>query len=105
MEAYSHFRAYLHSDQLRWSQGIARGRPGDRITQELTRSPLDLKKIQQTGYQGIYIDRRGFLDRGAALEAHLQKITGTKPIVSPDKELSFFKARHSINGFNRRYSQ
>lgn len=90
---YDLFRGYLHSTHLNWSSGGMKGRPGDLFFRELFKQPIarQLEIIKRIGFDGIYIDRRGYEDRAAALEAELSKITGQPPaIVSADSNLVFF---------------
>ncbi len=90
---YALFRGYLHSTHLNWSYGGMKGRPGDLFFRELFKQPIarQVEIIKRIGFDGIYIDRRGYEDHGAALEAELSKITGQPPaIISADHNLVFF---------------
>ena len=46
--------------------------------------------LHQTGFQGIYIDRNGYADRGTALEAELSQVLSSTPVVSANGRLAFF---------------
>ncbi|HJT78580.1 MAG TPA: hypothetical protein VJ739_15350, partial [Gemmataceae bacterium] len=89
---YDHFRAYLHSHTLRWSYGAMRGREGDRELRELAAKPLPemVEAVARSGFGGIYLDRFGFTDGGARVEAELTRLLGTGPLVSGNGRLSFF---------------
>lgn len=90
---YELFRGYLHSSHLKWSYGGMKGRPGDLFFRALSKKPISdqVSEIKRMGFEGIYIDRRGYEDHGAALEASLSNITGGPPaLVSEDGELVFF---------------
>jgi phosphoglycerol transferase len=92
MTDYSHFRPYLHSKHLRWSYGAIKGRQGA-VWMEATSSlpvPQMVKAVAGAGYAGIYIDRYGYADHAAALEAQLAGLLGTTPIVSGDNRLCYF---------------
>ncbi|HVX59282.1 MAG TPA: hypothetical protein VHC19_01725 [Pirellulales bacterium] len=90
--AYDHLRPYLHSKQLRWSFGCMRGRQTDLWRRSLQTLPLPerLATIENAGFQGLLVNRRGFADSGQELERELQRLTGSAPIVSRDEELAYF---------------
>lgn len=92
MDAYEHFRPYLHSKTLRFSHGGMRGRPADRWHRAIQLLPIDkfLEAIINADFSAIYIDRKGYPDRGRQWEAELQERLGTAPLVSGDDEHSFF---------------
>ncbi|HEV3345144.1 MAG TPA: hypothetical protein VG125_32505, partial [Pirellulales bacterium] len=58
MDAYEHFRPYLHSQSLRFSHGAMRGRDGDRWHRSIQGLPIDefLSEVEEAGFQAIYID-------------------------------------------------
>src|SRR5262249_5192217 len=91
MLAYEPLRAYLHSKTLRWSHGGMKGRHGDSwYIATSTKPPSELiKTLASAGFSGIYIDRFGFVDRGAQLEAELSRLLNTRPLVSADARYSF----------------
>lgn len=93
--AYALFRGYLHSTSLRWSYGGMKGRKGDLFFRNLSVQPLanQIKAIKPLGFNGIYIDRRGYADRGKSVEAELKKILSVNPLVSEDENLVFFPWR------------
>jgi hypothetical protein len=94
MVDYDLFRGYLHSDDLRWSYGFMKGRPGD-PSPELAEEPTAqmVRDVAAAGYDGIYVDRFGYEDSAAKLEQELAAATGEQPIVSPNTRLSFFALR------------
>ncbi len=94
MLVYAHMRAYLHSGSLRWSYGSMKGRPADWL------APLAGASLSKTvgrarglGFRGVYVDRFGYGDDGAAVEAELETLLGRQPMVSADGRLSFFEIR------------
>jgi phosphoglycerol transferase len=95
MADYELFRGYLHSDKLAWSYGAMRGRAADAWQQALLLKPLDqqLDNLVLAGFRGLYLDRFGFADRGAQLEAQLQPLLGAPTLVSPNQRLVFFDLR------------
>lgn len=99
MVDYEHFRPYLHSHHLKWSYGSLKGRPMA-IWQE-TQSNLPFKQmlnnLSYMGYSGIYIDRNGYADHGAAIEKQLTELLHVTPMVSENNNLSFFDMRGYVD--------
>lgn len=92
---YDLLRGYLHSSTLHWSSGGMKGRKGDLFFSNLAHQPMkqQIQIIKNLGFNGIYVDRRGFSDRGIAIEKEIkQNIDGTlnKAIESEDMNLLFF---------------
>jgi phosphoglycerol transferase len=94
MQDYDPLRGYLHSHRLRWSYGAMRERPAD-WGRELIDQPLAvaLPAIAAAGFDGLYIDRRGYSRSDRELEAALRARLRAAPLVSPDRQLSFFDLR------------
>jgi phosphoglycerol transferase len=94
MNDYDLVRAYLHSKDLRWSYGAMRGRPAD-WTPDLAGRPLEemLDRVTAAGFEGLYIDRFGFVDHASALEAQVSALAGPASVFSRDGRLSFFDLR------------
>ena len=85
---YHLFVGYLHSDTLKWSYGSVKGREGDSWNEEIG----SLKALKEAGFAGIYIDRRAYLaEQIEQLESDLTEATGTKPVISDNGCLSFYK--------------
>ncbi len=95
MSAYAQSVGYLLSSQIKWSYGAVKGRESDRWIKELIKKPpkeqIDILKA--SGFNGIYIDRRGYKDRAKSLEKDLSKILNIDPLVSKDGTKSFFKIK------------
>jgi phosphoglycerol transferase len=87
-----HFRAYLHSTTLRWSYGAMKGRKTDAWQKRVSEQPLEamVASLAQAGFGGIYLNRKGLPDDGAALERGLTQLLNSAPLVSDDKTLLFF---------------
>lgn len=85
MVDYDHVRPYLHSDDLRWSYGAMKGRDED-LGDDVT-----VAGARDAGYAGVEVDRFGYADNGAAVEAELRGLTGDTPIVSPNGRLAFYR--------------
>ena len=84
----------LFDDSLHWSWGAVKGRPED-LTPSYQGRPLEslLPDLDALGFDGIYIDRRGFPDNGGQVEARLEALLGEGPFVSRDGTKSFFDLR------------
>jgi phosphoglycerol transferase len=78
MVDYDHVRPYLHSDDLRWSYGAMKGREED------IGDDVEPAEAADAGFAAVMVDRFGYADSGAAVEAELRRLSGREPIVSPD---------------------
>jgi hypothetical protein len=58
--SFSHIRLYLHSHQLRWSNGGAKNSPADDWNYRIAQFPLDdlITEIEAVGFAGLVIDRQ-----------------------------------------------
>jgi phosphoglycerol transferase len=95
---YDLFRPYLHAHGLRWSYGAMKGRPADDWQHDLEARPLAerLSLLALADCGGVYVDRAGYADRGAAVEADLGRLLGVPPLVSSSGRFAFFDvAAHS----------
>ena len=91
MDDYEHLKGYLHSETLRWSYGAMKGREWDLWQRDLATKPVDefVETVALAGFSGVYLNRSGYADRGAEMEAKLTALLGTVPIVSEDGNLVF----------------
>ncbi len=91
MREYSHLRGYLHSRSLRWSFGAMHGRPAAMLQAAVAALPPGgmLEALACLGFAGVYVDRHGYPDGGAACERVLRGACG-EPIVSRDGRLAFY---------------
>jgi phosphoglycerol transferase len=92
ISGYDPVRLYLHSGTLRFSFGAMKGREIDRWQRELNELPLEeqLSQLVDHDFRGIAVDRAGYADQGAEIEARLSESLGQAPLVSSDQRLSFF---------------
>jgi len=106
MGDYALLRGYLHSRSLRWSYGAMKGRDGDAWQRSVARKPVTelVSTLAFAGFSGIYVDRYGYADGGAKLEAELQGVLDTKPIVSANKRLTFFSLAEFNQALRKRYT-
>jgi phosphoglycerol transferase len=88
---YDHFRGYLHSHDLRWSYGATKGRQeADWQSAIAGLPPARLLNVARlAGYQGIYVNRMGFADRGTAMLDALAGLLDREPMQSRDGLLAF----------------
>lgn len=107
MHDYDHFRGYLHSKNLRWSYGTIRNREGDRALQEVAALPIEefLQTLAFAGFSGIYLDRDGYEDAGAAKESELSNVLQTKPVVSQNGRLVFFNLGDYVKRLREKYPE
>jgi phosphoglycerol transferase len=107
MKAYSHFRGYLHSDELRWSYGAMKGRGGDLWQKWVSDMPLPefIETLCFSGFYGIYVDRDAYEDRAVDLEAKLAAILGTPPLDNSDNTLFFFDMSPYIGKIQQRLTE
>jgi phosphoglycerol transferase len=92
MRSYDHLRGYLHSKTLRWSFGAMKFREGDTWQKQVAAKPLDelVAALQSADFYGIYLDRYGYPDQGAEIEASLSALLQTRPLISANQRLVFF---------------
>lgn len=88
-------RPYYYSRHTRWSYGAMRGRTADRWLKAVEALPLPerVAALQKSGFSGIYVERKGFRDHGAALEAGLRALVPDAPLESADRERVFYRLR------------
>ncbi len=107
MRDYDLFRGYLHSKNLRWSYGTIRNREADRAQQMVATLPAEqlVQALVFGGFSGIYLDRYGYEDGGAAKEAELSNVLQTKPLVSANGRLIFFNLTDYTTKLREKYSE
>jgi phosphoglycerol transferase len=88
MTDYEHLRGHFHSSTLRWSYGGVKGRSGDWQSSLPTDPKLLIARLQNLGFQAVWVDRNGYEDNGASLIASL-KAAGLTTAIS-DANTSVF---------------
>lgn len=71
-----------------------KGRAADLFFRALAEAPLErqIEVARRIGFSGIYIDRRGYADGGAAIEAELTRLLGGPPdLISDNKQQIFYE--------------
>jgi hypothetical protein len=93
MWEYEQVWGYIHSRSLRWSFGSMRGRPVDRWIARVSQASVSsmVSAVATAGFAGIAIDRQGYPDSAASLEAQLRGLLGIGPLVSQNGQFSFFR--------------
>jgi len=90
--SYEHFRPYLFSKHLRFSFGATRETMETGWQSKLAGLdlPAFVQYIKSKGFQAIYINRKGFADKGEELAKALQGLGVTKKIDSRNGDLVCF---------------
>lgn len=93
LSSYGLFEPYLRTSGLRWSFGDMRGRPSDRWNYEV--SKLDgrdlVGALMSAGFGAIYIDRRGYGDRAAGIEASIAPLVGKPLVENANRTIAVFR--------------
>jgi phosphoglycerol transferase len=63
-----------------------------------------VQSLAFAGFTGIYLDRNGYEDNGAAQEAELSQILQTKPLISSNSRLVFFNITDYAGKLRSKYS-
>jgi phosphoglycerol transferase len=95
LEDYGLVRGYLNTKALSWSYGAMKGRAGDEWLRLLSKRDIDdqLDLAAKSGFGAVYIDRRGYGDRGAAIEADIRRRLGTPIAQSADGMLAAYRVQ------------
>jgi phosphoglycerol transferase len=105
MYNYEPLRPYFHSRKLRWSYPTMKGRSGDAWQETVPQEPQALVEfLSVSGFAGIYIDRFGYADHGAALESALREILKQQPLVSDNQRLVFYNLAEFNRDQTKKYS-
>ncbi|MCG2798740.1 MAG: hypothetical protein L6367_09395 [Cellulomonas sp.] len=94
MADYEQLRGFLHSD-LHWSYGAVKGSGSDWQSAAFSRGLTHaLPALVSTGFDAIYINRQGYADHGAAVEAELAAaLDDESPLVNSDGTLAVYDLR------------
>ncbi len=86
---YEHLRPYLYTNNLRYSFGLTKGGVETGWQSQLVNLPLDktVALLKKQGFGGIYINRKGFPDRGEAILSGLAGAGLTEKIESKAGDL------------------
>jgi hypothetical protein len=83
-----HFRPFLATETLRFSYGALKGRSRGQWQRDLARltTAEKVEVLESNGFAAIYLNRRGFSDRGEALLAELAALGRTERIEGARRE-------------------
>jgi len=86
-------KPYLHSTKLRWSYGAINTDYYDTWERTVVAKPVPefIDEIVAKGFSGLYINRNGYADGAASLEAQLRTVLGESRITNSDGTLLFFR--------------
>jgi phosphoglycerol transferase len=71
-----------------------KGRPADWSAALAEAPPQDvLESAAAAGFEGLWIDRAGYVDHGQSLEAQVARLTHEQPLVSENGRLAFYDLR------------
>jgi hypothetical protein len=78
MTDYQPFRGPLHAPgSMRWSYGAMKGRPADfQVSADLLPLPTQLRAAALAGFDGVWLDRAGYLRAGNREVRQVEQITG-----------------------------
>jgi phosphoglycerol transferase len=93
MDDYDHFDGYLHSDSLRWSYGVVRGRDDWQDGQRALPLRAQLTRARDAGFDAVWLDRYGYEDEGRAIAADLSECLGAPIVASRDRRRELYKMR------------
>lgn len=107
MVDYDHLRGYLHSQNLHWSYGAMKNRDTDLWQQRVGALPVEelARVLSFSGFSGIYLDRNGYEDNGAARETELANVLQVKPLASRNGRLLFFNLGDYTSRLRKQYSE
>jgi phosphoglycerol transferase len=92
MQDYDHLRGFLHARALRWSYGATKGRESQAWQAWVAAKPPPelLDTLATAGFGGLYLNRTGYVDGGAALTTEMSRLLGQPPLTSANGRLLFF---------------
>lgn len=96
MADYHEMIGFLFSKKLQWSYGSIKGRETDKWAENLAKQPLEIKIqcLSVVGFDGIYVDRRAYTSQeNEYIDKALQRLLMTKPLISENKNLSFYSMK------------
>lgn len=100
LSSYQLATGVLHSKMLHWSAGGMKGRPGDLFYRSLSHEPVEkqLEVIRNLGFNGIYIDRRGYADNAQGIVKAFTDLLGVGPsLISDNGNLVFFSLNSLVS--------
>ena len=106
MQDYDEGRGDVHTNEYTWSYGAMKGRPQDWGAEaENLPLPTLLDAVAATGFRGLWIDRDGYTDLGASLQAQLAPLLKQTPLHSPDGRFLFYDLTGLARRLQARYPE
>ncbi|PLX27592.1 hypothetical protein C0581_03265 [Candidatus Parcubacteria bacterium] len=92
MGDYEHFRAYLQTKHIKWSYSSIKGREGDTWNKSLIDldPPEFIEELKEKGFNGLYINKRGYKNYGKDIENIYTKLLDKEPARNYNDTLIFF---------------
>jgi phosphoglycerol transferase len=88
---YDHALAFVHAPSLRWSFGAMKGRVPDPVPAfDYLPGEQMAEALGDQGFQAVVVDRAGYIDHGAGVEARLATVAGPPATVSADDRYCLF---------------
>jgi phosphoglycerol transferase len=103
---YELLRPYFHTRALCFSYGAMKNRGTSDWLADMAERPMPtaLETLALVGFRGVYLDRAGFADFGAATETELARLLGAAPLVSLSGRQAFFDMTSYIAALRGRFS-
>jgi len=102
---YDLFKGFVQSQKIKWSYATIKGRYSGRVMEKI--SAYSTQKLLETlcllDFDGIYIDRFGYVDNGQQLEKDISSLITSKPTVSSNQRLVFFNIQNFKKKFLSQY--
>ncbi len=91
--AYENGEGFIHSELLKWSYGANKSTEGADFFHSLAFEPISrqLRVINRIGFDGIYLDLRGFGGKAEQVLAEFRDLGMTPKYVREDGNVVFFK--------------
>jgi hypothetical protein len=92
MPDYAHLTCHVYTRTLRWSYGTNRNRRWDEWHRYVSGLPTPdmVRALCLAGFSGVYVDRRGYADHGAAVIGELRGLLGREAVWSGSGEQLLF---------------
>lgn len=99
-------RMYLHTTNLRWSNGGIKGRPAADWEAEVQNLPGDriAAVTAAAGFSAVVVDTQAYADRGVQVEAGLRRALGPSGFTSPDGRFVYYGYGDLLDRLRRTHS-
>jgi len=101
LSSYDLFEPYLRTEGLRWSFGDMHGRASDLWNEQAStlHGTEFVAAVAGAGFGAVYVDRRGYADRGVAIERELAPVLGAPVLEDERHDIAIYRvaadhARH-----------